>query len=481
MTPDGYVINIAFVVFYLLVLIAIGFYGRLQKKDNSLSDFYLGGRDFGFILLFLTFYASQYSGNTIIGFSGKAYREGFLTLVIVVFMVAIIAGILSYAPKLYHLSRSKNYITLADYIIDRYQHKLLHYLVILICIFVLSNYILSNLKAVGYIIYTLSNGEISIAWGIVILAIVIFIYETLGGIRSVVFTDAIQGILLLITIQIIFFVVVYSYGFSTDNIQYITHNTQQQPDIADKIKWLSTIFLVFFSISVYPHVIQRVFMARNEAALRKSFKFMAIMPFFTTLPIILIAIIATNVIPGLDDTASENIIILMLNKLAHIKILNIAVLLFFTAVIAAIMSTIDSSNMAMHSMLIKNVYLKIKPHSNQNNVIAVSKLFSLLLLALLSYLAINIDASIWAIIKIKLEVLAQLFPMIVLGVWYKQISAKPILYGLLVGLAVVIYLILFATSPNPLNIHAGLWGIIANFATIGITMQFKSSANIKNI
>ncbi len=86
---------------------------------------------------------------------------------------------------------------------------------------------LSNLKAVGYIIYTLSDGEISIVWGIIILAIVIFIYESLGGIRSVVFTDAMQGVLLLITIQIIFFVVVYNYGFSTENIQNITHNVQQ--------------------------------------------------------------------------------------------------------------------------------------------------------------------------------------------------------------------------------------------------------------
>ncbi len=214
-------------------------------------------------------------------------------------------------------------------------------------------------------------------------------------------------------------------------------------------------------------------MAKSETILRKSLKFMAIMPFFTVLPIMLIAIIATQVIPGLDNAASENIMILMLNKLAHIDILNIAILLFFTAVIAAIMSTIDSSNMAMHSMLIKNIYLKIRPHSKQGNIIIISKLFSLLVLSLLSYLAITIDSSIWAIIRIKLEVLAQLFPMIVLGVWFKQINAKPVLYGLLSGLAVVIYLILISANAHPLNIHAGLWGLIVNFITIGIMLKLS--------
>lgn len=52
---------------YLSSLILIGLLGRLKRKEDSLSDFYLAGRGIGFFVLFFTLYATQYSGNTIIG------------------------------------------------------------------------------------------------------------------------------------------------------------------------------------------------------------------------------------------------------------------------------------------------------------------------------------------------------------------------------------------------------------------------------
>ncbi len=74
-----------FLLFYLFSLIGIGLIGRFARKDNSMADFYLAGRGMGFFVLFLTLYATQYSGNTLIGFAGKAYRNGFTSLVCCIF------------------------------------------------------------------------------------------------------------------------------------------------------------------------------------------------------------------------------------------------------------------------------------------------------------------------------------------------------------------------------------------------------------
>ena len=462
-------VDIWAITVYLFSLIAIGVYGHKRSKNNSLTDLYLGGREFGVLMLFLTFYATQYSGNTIIGFSGKAYREGWVALSTVIFMVAVIGGLLSYAPKLYKLSKEKGYITLSDYINDRYPSKTLHYLVILVILFVLGNYILSNLKAIGVIVETLSDGVIPYAWGVITLTIIIFIYESLGGMRSVVLTDAIQGILLLVTIQIIFFVVLFQYGLSQNlddtNIQKII----QLPNSSQQIKWLSTIFLVFFSVSIYPHAIQRIFIAKQTNDLKKSFKLMVFMPFFTTLPVIIIAIIAIGALPDLSKSQSDNIMPLMLSQLSHIPLLHWVIVLFFAAVLAAIMSTIDSSNIAIHSMLVKNIYLKYFPNSTGLTIKYTSMMASLLILGSLAYLALVIDSSIWTILRLKLEVLAQLFPMIVLGVWVKSIKAQAVLNGLVVGLGVLIYLAFFATVAKPLNIHAGLWALLSNFLVLFAT------------
>ncbi|KAF3984771.1 MAG: sodium:solute symporter family protein [Methylococcales symbiont of Hymedesmia sp. n. MRB-2018] len=459
-------------------LIAIGFYGHRQSKNNSLTDRYLGGREFGVVMLFLTFYATQYSGNTIIGFSGKAYREGWITLSTVVFMVAVIGGLLSYAPKLYKLGRAKGYITLSDYVSDRYPNKTLHYLVILVVLFVLGNYILSNLKAVGTIVQTLSDGTISYAWGVITLTLIIFVYESLGGMRSVILTDAIQGILLLVTIQIIFFVVLFQYGLNPNLENASIHKIIQLPDGGQQIKWLSTIFLIFFSVSIYPHLIQRIFIARTVGDLKKSLKLMSFMPFFTTLPVVIIAIITISVLPELSKTQSDNVMPLMLNQLAHIPLLHWIIVLFFAAALAAIMSTIDSSNIAIHSILVKNVYLKHFPNSPDLTTKYASMLVSLAILSLLGYLALTIQASIWAILRLKLEVLAQLFPMIALGVWTRTINAKSVLVGLVIGLVILLYLAFFATTPKPLNIHAGLWALLANFTALFLTHQAQAKRSV---
>ncbi len=70
--------------------------------------------------------------------------------------------------------------------------------------------------------------------------------------RSVVLTDAIQGILLLITIQIIFFVILSEYGINTNFDSYSASKIAQTPDNAQQITWISTIILLFLVLQ-YTH------------------------------------------------------------------------------------------------------------------------------------------------------------------------------------------------------------------------------------
>ncbi|MGH9336907.1 MAG: sodium:solute symporter family transporter, partial [Vicinamibacteria bacterium] len=64
---------LAFVVLYLVSMVVFGLVARKAKRDDSLADFYLAGRNLGPFILFLTLYATQYSGNTILGYPGEAY------------------------------------------------------------------------------------------------------------------------------------------------------------------------------------------------------------------------------------------------------------------------------------------------------------------------------------------------------------------------------------------------------------------------
>ena len=112
-----------FITLYLASLLLLGWAGRAARKEDTLQDFYLAGRGFGFVVLLLTLYATQYSGNTFFGVAGATYRVGFGWLIAVHYMLAIIVFYLAFAPKLHNLSRSRGYVTPTDYLEDRYQSK----------------------------------------------------------------------------------------------------------------------------------------------------------------------------------------------------------------------------------------------------------------------------------------------------------------------------------------------------------------------
>ena len=104
----------AVVALYLLSMVGIGWLGRRRRQNDSLADFYLAGRSMGFGVLFLTLYATQYSGNTLFGYTGTAYRIGFQWTVSILFMFSIIVGYLLFAPRLVVLSRKLSFESLAE-------------------------------------------------------------------------------------------------------------------------------------------------------------------------------------------------------------------------------------------------------------------------------------------------------------------------------------------------------------------------------
>jgi SSS family transporter len=461
--------GIWFLVAYLVSLILIGFAGKFASKEESLKDFYLGGKGFGVGVLFLTMYATQYSGNSLIGFAGSAYRNGWFFLVGVTFMIAIVAGYLLYAPKLFPISKKHGFITVGDYINFRYNSQILTYLVVGISIFALSNYMLTNLKAIGYIMEYVTGGGIGFGEGIIFMAIIMVIYETLGGMRSVAWTDAIQGVLLFVGVIIIFAVVIMNYGTLDANTELFLQNKPtlfSDITLANQISWISVVILIFFGISVYPQAIQRIYSAKNETTLRRSLSLMVVMPLLTTLPLIIIAIIGSAHFPDLDKAGSEQIILLMLNKLTHIDGMSIVITIFVAAAIAAIMSTVDSAMLAIASLFTQDIYYKQNPQASQRKLTYVGKVFSWAIMALMVVLAIKLPSTIWWLIQMKLEILVHIAPAIMLGIHFKKLSHKSILYGLLTGVGITLLFLLTSLPSKPFGFHAGVIGLLFNFGVV---------------
>ena len=163
---------LVFMGLYLCVMLTIGWLGRRSRKEESLRDFYLAGSSFGFSVLFLTLFATQYSGNTLLGFAGRSYSQGATWIVSVTFMILAISTYMIYAPRLFRLSRKFGYITPADYAFHRFGSHSIRILTVILLSWGLANYVLEQLVAMGHGVEAISNGRIT--------QIIVGVCETIG-------------------------------------------------------------------------------------------------------------------------------------------------------------------------------------------------------------------------------------------------------------------------------------------------------------
>ena len=481
--PDTSLLGIGgtfFLGVYLCVLILIGVAGRRARRENSMADFFLGGRKMGLLVLFLTLYATQYSGNTLIGYAGAAYRQGFRFLVSVTFMMSIIGGYLIFAPKLHRLSKKEGFITLGDFLQHRYRSQTLTIASTVLCIFALANYILSNLKAMGYLVEGSTGGRISFAQGILVLSLIMVIYETLGGLRSVAWTDVMQGVMLLAGCVVIFVAMEYQYGglsAAADRLLTMRPDFWQPPDAAGKRVWLSTLAIIFLGVPVYPQAIQRIYAARNENILRRSLQLMVFMPLVTTFFIVVVGIVGASQFPGLDRQGSEGVALRVLSDIAvELPAIAPLIVLFLFAVVAAIMSTVDSALLAISSSITQDLYRPFRPQASQERLTSVGKRLSWLLMAALAYLATVLPQTIWRLTEIKLELLCQVSPALLLGIHSHGLRGRAVLAGMVSGTAITLILMVLSISgaglsTKPLGVHSGIWGLGVNLLVVGIVTK----------
>ena len=110
------IIGVVALGIYLLALIGVAEIARRAKEDHSPADHFLAGRSLGAFVLFLTLYATAYSGNSLLGYPGRAYRDGYSFVMATGFMMSIIVVFHALVPKLRPLAVRHHFVTPGDYL-----------------------------------------------------------------------------------------------------------------------------------------------------------------------------------------------------------------------------------------------------------------------------------------------------------------------------------------------------------------------------
>jgi Na+/proline symporter len=451
---------------YLAVLMVVGVAARRARRDESMSDFYLAGRGLGPFVLFATLYATQYSGNSFLGYPGEAHRIGFAWVMSVGFMTAIIVAYLIVAPALYREASRWSLVTPADWIDRRYGYPPLTIAANIVFVLALANYLLAQLMAMGHVVDGLSGGAVPYWAGVIGLTAVVLAYETLGGMRAVAWTDAVQGGLMLFGLTAIFASVAPTPAHLASLTEWIAAADPAKaavPGWETCVTWISTLLLIGFSGSVYPQAIQRIYAARSAAALRRGVSLMVVMPLLTMTPIFLIGIMSIRDLSGLEGLAADQVMPQMLARwAAQSAWLSAAAIAVLLAAVAAIMSTADSVLLTLSSILAKDVVGRtVLKRASDARLTLTGKLASWVIVGVLVALALAPRITLWGLTELKMELLVQVSPLFVIGLYRPRLTGAAALTGLVAGLAIAFALPL-AGVPRPFGVHDGTVGWLVN-------------------
>lgn len=471
---------VGLIVVYLIVLLVVGVLARQARQSESMSDFYLAGRGLGPFVLFATLYATQYSGNSFLGYPGEAHRIGFAWVMSVGFMTAIIVAYLIVAPRLHQASRRLSLVTPGDWIDHRYGYRPLTTTANAVFVLAIANYLLAQLMAMGHVVAGLTAGAVPYWVGVVSLTAVILIYETLGGMRAVAWTDAVQGGLMLVGLVGILANVAPSPAHLASITTFIDQAAPAKaavPTWETCVTWVSTLLLIGMSGAVYPQAIQRIYAARSTAALKRSVSLMVVAPLFTMTPIFLIGIISLRELSGLEGLAADQVMPMMLTRwAAQSAWLAAAALAVMLAAVAAIMSTADSVLLTLASILAKDVAGRtVLRGASEATLTRAGKIAAWAIVGVLVTIALVPRLTLWGLTELKMELLVQVSPLFMLGLHWRRLTGHAALAGLVVGLVVAFALPVLGVS-RPFGVHDGTVGWVVNVLTcLGVSLVQTAS------
>jgi solute:Na+ symporter, SSS family len=452
---------IIFVAFYLAVTIAIGLIAA-RRVQNS-ADYMVAGRSLPLYMNMATVFATWFGAETVLSVSATFARDGLSGIPGDPFgaSVCLVLAALLFAKLFYRM----NLMTIGDFYKQRYGKSV----EVITSFAIVASYLgwtSAQMTALGLVIHVLSGGAVSLSAAILIGGLVVLVYTIFGGMWSVAFTDLFQVVVIIIGLSLVAWLVSDMAGGTQKVIAQAAADGKFNWVPSDSKGWWAMAGAFFaFAFGSVPQqdVFQRMTSAKDEKTAVRGTVYGGLIYFvFAFVPIFIAyaAVVTDPNVAKLFGAEDAREIQKVLPDLVLSKMPLWAQVMFFGALLSAILSTASGALLAPTSLFTENVLKPFAPKMNDKQFLFTLRIILVTFTAIALLFALNSTSTMYEMVQNAYNVtLAGAFVPLVAGAYWKRATTQGALFAALGGLGV--WLAALNLAPDAL-IPANLLGLFAS-------------------
>ena len=453
-------------VLYLGIMAFIGWYAG--RKTNNIGDFFVLSGKAGVVVSGIAYFSTQFSMGTFLGTPGTIYGVGYAGMAISVpgAVFCMILPALLIGRKLITLGHKYGFLTMADYLTDRYHSKNMSGVLGVMMLFFLVPMMGAQIIGAGVIVHVFTGLP---EWvGVVGMGIIVILYCMTGGMKGAMMTDVIQGSLMIATAVVTFIVtVVMGGGFSNINhtLQSMNEAYLTFPGANGYMPWtyyVSNIVLWSFFTMGQPHLFTKFFAMKDHKTMFKAILLGTAGMFFSAT---LIEWAGVNGIASIQNIEkADQIIPMILQRGLNPFLASI----FIAGIVAAGMSTIDGILVTTTGAVTRDIYQKIiNKDATDEAVMKLSKVVTVIIGIIVICFGVFQPGSIFEINLFAFSGMAIFVVPILFGIYWKKATAKGAVAAVIAG---IISLLLFTLNPSVKALAMGFHALFPTTIISSIVM-----------
>ncbi|MFE9552715.1 sodium:solute symporter [Streptomyces sp. NPDC006703] len=449
---------------FMVATVALGLLAVRGRAGagGGLTEWSVGGRSLGTVFIWVLMAGESYTSFSYLGAAGWGYNYGAPVLYVVAYLSCGYAVGYVVGPTLWAHARRHGLVGITDMVAHRYGRPWAGALVALLATVFLLPYIQLQITGMGVVVSTISYGALSLNWGYFIAFAVTTGFVVVSGLRGSAWVSVLKDVLVIATLA---FLAIYvpqhyfgGYGDFLDRVVSEKRDWVTLPGHGGAFgqAWFATTSVLnSLTIVIFPTTVAGYLGARNADALRRN---AMLLPAYNVLLFVpmLLGMAALFVVPGLAGADSNLALFrLVVDSLPAWTVGVVGVAAALSSIVPMAVFMLVIGTMWGRSVLSLVPRLRERQKAASQVVVVVAGALALLM-------TYTVPNTLVRLSLISYEGMAQLLPMLLLGLVWRRVTLTGGLAGLAVGVAMVCWLVFGDRDP--------VWGVNAGIIALGVNL-----------